>query len=55
MCAGYVYVVGFGEAGAERDAAGEIFEVESCTLRGGVTSRVAWSDDGRVICAYQRC
>ena len=39
MRAGKVHVVGFGEAVAERDSAGEVFKVESGPLRGDVISR----------------
>ena len=37
--AGNVHVVGLGEAIAERDSAGEKFDIESSPLRGDVTSR----------------
>ena len=54
MGAGKVYVVGFGEAVAERDSAGDEYEVESGPLRWNVISRRKFMRC-REVCAYQRC
>lgn len=54
MRAGNINVVGLGEAVAERDSAGDEFEVESSPWRGDVISRKKVMEC-REMYSYQRC